>query len=185
MEQLKGLLSNIQVWFSSLTSRERTLVLLASGATAAFLVFLILFSFSASAGATRRRTEQKLSKLQEAQSLAESYREADRARQDMERQLGGGAIHLISYIEEKGEAAGLEVTTMNPKGDVGLGDGKIVESAVELTFTDIPLTKLHAFLSSVEHGPGVVKVKFLRLEPRIASETVTAWITIATYRLKQ
>lgn len=185
MEQLRGLLSDVQAWFAGLTSRERTLVLLAGGAVTAFVVFLILFSFATGAGATRRRTEEKLAKLRETQALAESYNEAERARQEVERQLGSNAVHLISYLEEKGTAANLEITTMNPKGDVALGDGKIVESAVELTFTDITISKLHAFLSTVERGPGVVKVKFLRVEPRAASETVTAWTTIATYRLKQ
>jgi general secretion pathway protein M len=31
----------------------------------------------------------------------------------------------------------------------------------------------------------VVKVKYLRIEPRVNDQTVTAWATIATYRLKQ
>ena len=74
---------------------------------------------------------------------------------------------------------------MTPKDDVGLGDGQIVESSVELTFTDVDLRKLHDFLSAVERGPGVVKVKYLRLEPRAASETLTAWTTVATYKMKQ
>jgi general secretion pathway protein M len=40
------------------------------------------------------------------------------------------------------------------------------------------------FLQAIENGPGVVKVKYLRLEPRPQNETITAWLTIATYRLK-
>jgi general secretion pathway protein M len=56
---------------------------------------------------------------------------------------------------------------------------------VELTFTDVDLRKLYDFLTSVESGPGVVKVKSLRLEPRSASETLTAWTTVATYKMKQ
>ena len=61
---------------------------------------------------------------------------------------------------------------------------KIVESAVELTLTDVKLNRLVDFLTAVEAGPGIVKVKYLRLEPRPAQETVTAWLTVATYKLK-
>jgi general secretion pathway protein M len=66
-----------------------------------------------------------------------------------------------------------------------VGDGKIIESSVELTFTDVDLRKLTDFLTTVESGPGVVKVKYLRIEPRSASDTLTAWTTVATYRMKQ
>jgi general secretion pathway protein M len=185
MEQLKALFSEAQARYAALTERERNLVMIASGALAAFIIFIIFFSFSATASGYRRRTEDKIAKLKEVQELAESYREAERARQDVERQLGTGAVQLITFLEEKGTAAGLEIPTMNPKGDVALGDGKIIESAVEVTFTDVSISKLHSFLSDVERGPGVVKVKFLRIQPRPANETVTAWTAIASYHLKQ
>ena len=44
--------------------------------------------------------------------------------------------------------------------------------------------RLTDFLAGVEAGPGVVKVKYLRLEPRVKDETVTAYVTVATYHLK-
>ena len=103
----------------------------------------------------------------------------------MERQLSSSSVSLISFIEEKGERAGMKIPAMNPKGEVPLGDGRILESSVELTLTDISLRSLYDFLTSVEEGPGIVKVKFLRLEPRPDNQTLTAWATIATYRLKQ
>ena len=36
----------------------------------------------------------------------------------------------------------------------------------------------------VEAGPGLVRVKYLRIEPRLKDETLTAWVTVATYHLK-
>jgi general secretion pathway protein M len=185
MEQLKGLFSDAQAAFQRLSTRERRLVVLAGSAAVAFILFLILFSFSNSAAGYRRRIEEKQLKLREAQALAESYTEAERTRQDVERQLSSGAVQLSTFLEEKGTAAGLEIPIMTPKGDVALGDGKIVESSVELNFTDVNIRKLHDFLTNVERGPGVVKVKFMRLEPRPTNETITAWVNIATYRLKQ
>ncbi len=184
MEQLKALLSELQARFQGLTTRERRLVLMASSAVGVFVLFLILFSFSASAAGYRRRTEEKLVKLRQVQLLAASYRESEQNRQVMERQLTTSKVSLISYLEEKGTAAGLSIPAINPKPDAPIGDGRIIESAVELTLTDIPINRLVDFLSSVEQGPGVVKVKHLRVEPRVKNETLTAWTTIATYRMK-
>lgn len=185
MEKLKALLSDAQASFSRLTERERRLVGIAAVAVAVFVVSLVLLSFSSSASSYRKRTEDKLRKLAQVQALAASFRDAEQQRQGVERQLTASNIRLISYIEEKGTAAGLDIPTMNPKADVTLGDdGKIVESSVELTLTDITLGRLVDFLSGVETGPGVVKVKSLRVEPRPANENLTAWVTIATYRMK-
>ena len=184
MKQLKELLANVQTWFQALSTREKRMVLGAGSAVVVFVLFLILFSLSSTASSIQRRTQDKLLRLQDVQTLAQSYREADAQRQNIERQLGNNGIKLISYIEEKGTAAGLDIQTMNPKGDVPIGDGNIIESSVELTLTDIAIDKLVKFLSNVEMG-GMVKVKFLRIEPRVPNQTLTAWATIATYRLKQ
>lgn len=185
MEKLQELLNEARAWFERLSSRERRMVLATSGAVVAFVVFIILLSFSNSANAYRKRTEQKLSKLREVQTLAASYRQATQERQAVEQQLASNNVRLISYIEDKATRAGLTVPNMTPKGDMGIGDGQIVESTVELTFTDVDLRKLYDFLTTVESGPGIVKVKSLRLEPRNSSETLTAWTTVATYKLKQ
>jgi general secretion pathway protein M len=185
MEQLKAFLSDAQAWFQGLTLRERRLVSGAGMALGLFVFLTIQFSFSNSAAGYQRRTEQKLLKLKEAQLLAGSYRESEQKRQEMERQLTNSKVSLISYVEEKGTAAGLSISTMNPRPDVPVGDGQIIESAVELTLADIPINKLVDFLSAVEQGPAVVKVKYLRTEPRPKDKTLTAWTTIATYRMKQ
>jgi len=182
--RLKQLWSDVQSWFFRLTERERVLVGAAGAALGVFAVFLILFSFSSSASTYRNRTRQKLGKLAQAEALAASYADAERVRQEVERQLSSSDVSLASYLEEKGEQAGMRIPTMNPKGEVPLGDGRILEISVELTLTDVSLRSLHQFLTSVESGPGVVKVKYLRMEPRPDNQTLTAWATISTYRLK-
>lgn len=185
MERLKTLFAELQSRFQALTPRERTLVSVAGGAVSVFILFVMLFSFASTSSSIQRRTEEKLLKLRDAQALAENYAENTRQREATERQLSTNAVQLISYLEEKGTAAGLEIPTMNPKGDVPLGDGKIIESSVELTFTDVPIRKFYDFLSNVERGQAVVKVKFIRIEPHPANETLTAWTTVSTYKLKQ
>ena len=185
MAKLQEVFAPVQTWFERLSDRERRMVSIAGAALLAFILFVVVVAFANSAAGYRKRTQDKLAKLQEVQALAASYREAQASRQSVEQQLSSSNVQLISYIEDKATAAGLQVPNMTPKGDMGVGDGKIIESSVELTFTDVDLRKLTDFLSTVESGPGVVKVKYLRIEPRSASDTLTAWTTVATYRMKQ
>jgi general secretion pathway protein M len=186
MEKIRLLIAEIQSRFQQLSERERRLVLGAAGALGAVLLLVLLFSFASSANGYRRRTEDKLRKLAEAQILAENYRKDELEKGSIERMLSANNVSLITYVEEKGSEAGLQIPSMNPKGDIPLGDGKIVESAIEVQLNDTTITKLVNFLSSVERDrPGIVKVKYLRVEPRPSNQTLTAWVTISAYRLKQ
>ena len=183
-ERLRAAWQEVAARFGRLTPRERRLVVGVGSVASLFVLFLIFISFTTGAASTRRRTQEKLKKLGEVQALAQSYRDAEAARQTVEQQLSQSDVRLLTYVQEKGEAAGLPVPTMNPKPAVELADGAIIENAVEVTLADITLRDLTTFLSNVEAGPGVVKVKFLRLEPRPANGNLTAWATIATYRMK-
>ncbi len=184
MDQLKQLLSDAQSAFQRLTTRERNLVLLAGGVLVAFVLFLVALSFSNSAQRYRNTYADNLTRLQEVQALATSFREAEAQRQALERELTASNVRLGSYIEEKLKAAGLETPSMTSRGPVPLGDSKISENTVEFTLNDITLTRLTAFLSLVESGPGIVHVKNLRLEPKVANETLTASVNVATYQMK-
>ncbi len=181
---VRQLLNNLQSSFATLGSRERRMVMIAGAALGLFVVFFVTWSFSSSADAIRRRTQNKLARLEEVQELAATYRDAKGVQAAMEQRLAASNVRLISYLEDKGNKAGLSIPSINPKADVVLEGEKIVESAAEFTLTDVPLNRLVDFLSAVEAGPGVVKVKYLRIEPRLKDETLTAWVTVATYHLK-
>lgn len=185
MNPIRQLLNDLRARFEQLSTRERRLVMAAGSAVLIFILFITLLSFSNSANSYRKRTQDKLAKLQQVQQLADSYNQATAARNAVEQQLSSSDVRLLTYISDKATAAGLDAPNMTPKGEVGIGDGKILESSMELTFTDVDLRKLTDFLRSVESGPGIVKVKYLRIEPRPASDTLTAWATVATYKLKQ
>ena len=184
MDQIKALLGNLQTSYSTLSVRERRMVAGAIVATCAFALFLVTYSFASSANAIRARTQQKLVKLQEVQDLAATYREAKGVQEAMEQRLASSNVRLISYLEDKGNKAGLTIPSINPKADVTLDGEKIVESAAEFTLSDIGLNRLVDFLAGVEAGPGLVRVKYLRLEPRVKDETLSAWVTVATYHVK-
>lgn len=184
MAAFGNLQTTIQTSFSTLSSRERRMVIGAGLAVAVAVVFFVTFSFSNTANAIRMRTTQKLSKLDEVLALTANYREAKVAQEAAERQLAQSNIRLLSFIEENAKAKGLEPPSMTPKAEIPVEGTKIMESAIEITLTDVKLNRLVEFLQTIENGPGVVKVKYLRLEPRPQNETITAWLTIATYHLK-
>jgi general secretion pathway protein M len=184
MERPRQIWADAQAWASGLSRREQVLVGAAAAAVVAFILFVTLLTLAGSADATRRRTAGKIDQLAEAQGLAQSYAEAERARKADEAQLSVTGVSLISYLEEKGAQSGLDIPALTPKADAQIGDGRITESIVELTLTDVALPKLVSFLAAVEQGPGMVRVKSLRIEPRPKDNVVTAWATIATYKLK-
>jgi general secretion pathway protein M len=185
MDRLRQRWADFQTWLRGLSRREKVLLGSATAAVVAFVLFIILLSLASAADDTRRRTANKLSQLATAQALSQSYADAERARKADEAQLATSGVSLITYLEEKGVQSGLEIPALTPKADAPIGDGRIIESTVELTLTDVPLSKLVSFLSAVERGPGMVRVKSLRIEPRTKDNVLTAWATVATYKLKE
>ena len=181
---LRQLINNLQSSFATLSSRERKLVLISGAVLSVVVVLIVTWNFSSKADAIRLRTLKKLGQLEQVQGFAATYRDAKGVQEAFEQRLAQSNVRLISYLEEKGNKAGLTIPSINPKADVTLEGDKIVESAAEFTLTDVPLNRLVDFLAAVEAGPGVVKVKYLRIEPRLKDETLTAWVTVATYHLK-
>jgi general secretion pathway protein M len=184
MSALTNLQSQLSGSLATLSGRERRMVLIGGLALGVFLIFMVTMGFSNKAAAIRRRTTEKVLKLDEVQALAANYNQQKANQDALERQLAASNVRLMSYLEDKAKKAGIELQSQNPKADVPLEGSKIIESGVELTLTDIKLNRLVDFLAAVEAGPGIVKVKYLRLEPRVASETITAWLIVSTYHLK-
>ncbi len=181
---MSKILANIEAWLATLSERERRLVGIGGVALAGFVVFLLLFGFSSSADAIRARTQAKATKLSEVRELAAGYGAQKAAQDEIERQLAASNVRLTSFLEQLASDTGVALPSITPKPDQTLEGSKIVESAVEVTITDVKLSRLIEFMNRVESSPGMVKIKYLRLEPRVAQETVTAWLNIATYHSK-
>lgn len=184
MSALSDIQSSVQTSLAAMSEREKRMLAGTSIVVFLFLVLMVSMSSARKAQAIRQRTADGIGHLEDIQTLASGYREAKAKQDGLENQLRSSNIRLVSYLEEKAKPAGIELPSINPKADVPLEGSKIVESAVEVTLTDVKLNRLIDFLQSVEAGPGIVKVKYLRIEPRVAQETVTAWVTVATYKLK-
>ncbi|MGQ0506240.1 MAG: type II secretion system protein GspM [Myxococcaceae bacterium] len=182
MDKLKQLINDAQVAHGRLTARERKLLMIAGGAVLTFILFLIVFSFASSASGYRKRTDTKLKQLQEVQALAATFAQADAQRKEVERELQSNNLRLGAYIEEKGNAIGLVIPSMSNAGPFAVGDGKITETTVDFNLNDITLRRLTDFLTSIETPQ--VKVKYIRIEPKLSAETLTARINVATYQMK-
>ena len=184
MSALTDLQTQLQAQLAALSAREKRMLGGAAAAVTIFIVFMVIFSFGRTADSIRDRTAKKIVQLDEVQTLASGYREAKAKQDQLENQLRASNVRLVSYLEDKAKPAGIELPSINPKADIPLEGSKIIESSVEVTLTDVKVNRLIDFMTAVEAGPGIVKIKYLRLEPRPAQETVTAWLTIATYKLK-
>lgn len=184
MERLRTFIESMGSWFGALSQRERRLVAVGLVAAAGFLVFATALGFSNKATVLQKRITEKNRKLVEMQSLATSYAQARAAQDAFAQRLNANTVKLLSWVEECGGKSGLDIPSMTSKPDQSLEGDKLVESAVELTLTDVKLNRLVDFLNAVESGPGVVKVKQLKFEPKLKEDTVTAWATIATWKLK-
>ena len=115
---LRQLINNLTSSFATLSSRERRLVMIAGAVLSLFIVFLVTWNFSSSADAIRKRTQSKLSRLEEVQELAATYRDAKGVQEAFELRLASSNVRLISYLEDKGNKAGLSIPSINPKADV-------------------------------------------------------------------
>lgn len=169
---------------ATLSGRERRLVVAAAVVLIAFFAFLVTHVFSNRADAVRARTLAKARQIEEIAVLSTSYDAHVAAQKALEAKLASSNIRLISFLDERAQKARVELQSQNPRPDVALGTSRIVESSVEVTLTDVKINRLYDFLSSIEDVSDVVKLKYLRIEPRAASATVTAWLTVATYHLK-
>lgn len=185
MDALKQALAQLQTRFAALSGREQKLVLSLIPVFIAVILFVLIFSFSNSANTIRKRTDNKLMQLNAARELAGNFSQAEAKRRAAEQLLSQGNVRLISTLEQKAQQTGLQIPSMTPRGEAPLGDGRILESRVDLTLADVTVRNVVDFLASVERGPGVVKATYLRLEPRPAQENLTATINVSAYRLGQ
>mgnify|MGYP000857310916 CR=1 FL=1 len=180
MNRIRQLLSEATNAFGRLSARERTLVALAIGAVLAFAVFVSSFSFSKAVSARNSRIKTKIGQLQEASALTATYRQAETQRADLERRLKANNTRLFTHVDELSKKLGVEIGGITDKGTQPLA-GKIVESAVEVTFTRTTLDKLIKFISAVEGQTGLVKVTKLQIRPRTDQPVIDAWLVVATY----
>jgi general secretion pathway protein M len=184
METLRKLRAELEAWVAKLAPRERVLVTAASLALALFVVWLVSFRISAGISAREARIEEKTRVISQVGKLAEVYRRRQAERQAFEARLKGPPVQLMSHISQTGAALQVEVTDLRPSSAPTELPG-LREEAVEVNVARIDLGRLARLMQALERGPGVVKVRRVRVTTRSDDPSlVDATLFVSTYQLK-
>ncbi len=164
METLRRLRASLEAFLSRLSPRERIMVSAAAAAVVAFVFFLVVTGVSRSIAARERRIESKTEMLAQIGKLTRGYRQAQAERQSMEARLKGPPVQLMSFVSQTGNQAGVEVNDLRP-GTPVTTEG-LVEESVEVNLSRIDMARLARLVDALERGPGVVKVRKIRVATR-------------------
>jgi general secretion pathway protein M len=183
METLRRWRASAEAFLARLSPRERVMVLAAVAAVAAFVLFLVVTGVSRSLRARERRIEAKTQMLSQVGRLTASYRQQQSERQSMEARLKGPPVQLMSFVSQTGAQLGVEVNDLRP-GTPAPTEG-LTEESVEINLARMDLGKLARLLDALERGPGVVKVRKLRLATRNDDPAlVDVTLQISTWQAK-
>ncbi len=179
----RRLRASAEAWLSRLSPRERVMVSAAAAAVVLFVLLLVGTGISHSISAREARIEEKTRLLAQIGRLTQGYRQVQAERAALESRLKAPAVPLMSFVAQTGQQLGVDVNDLRP-GSPGGSEG-ISEESVEVSLARIDLPKLARLLEGLERGPGVVKVRRLRVTTRNDDpQLVDVTLLVATYRLK-
>jgi general secretion pathway protein M len=183
MDFLRKLRAQAEAFVARLAPRERVMVAWAAGAVVAFAVLMTWAGVSGAIGTREQRIDAKTQMLSQVGKLTQGYRQVQAERAALEARLRGPPVQLMSFVSQSGAQAGIEVNDLRP-GTPGGGEG-VTEESVEVSLVRLDLPMLTRLLDALERGPGVVKVRRLRMTTRSDDPAlVDATLLVATYRLK-
>jgi general secretion pathway protein M len=186
MDSLRKLRADFEAWFAGLAPRERVLVSTAAVAVALFVILLGFAKVQRGIANREANIDRKTQVLAQVGKLAQSYRQAQAERTQLEAKLKGPPLQLMSFVSQTGQRLGIEVNDLRP-GTPGAGaaNDKLVEETVEVNLAHLDLQRLAGLLQALERGPGVVKVRRLAMRTRNDDPmSVDVTIVVATYQLK-
>ncbi|HZR10986.1 MAG TPA: type II secretion system protein GspM [Myxococcales bacterium] len=183
LERIRALWADGQAWLAAATPRERRLLLLAGGAVFLFVVLIAWAGFSSAIRGAEAALDDKRSDFEKISRLAAGYGALEQERQLLEARLRQSPPALMSFVDTQAHNDGVEVGGMSDRGVVAGGqDGRPREMSVEVNLGKVPLDKLIKLLTDIEHSPGVVRVRRLRLRKAYdnkdmldVSLSVSAW----------
>ncbi len=173
MDKLRALLADAQAWLAAASPREKRLLALAAGGLLVFVVLIGWGSFSASINRAQAALDEKHDDFQKISRLAAGYGQQEQERQLLEARLRQSPPALMSFVDTAAKNAGVEVGGMSDRGVVSGGqNGKPKEMSVEVNLGKVPLDKLVKLLQDIEHSPGVVRVRRLRVRKSYENKDV-------------
>lgn len=183
MEKVRALWADAQAWLAAATPREKRLLALAASGLVLFMAFIGWASFRSSIAHAATALEEKQLDFEKISQLAAGYGLQEQERQLLEARLRQSPPALMSFVDTAARNAGVEVGGMSDRGVVAGGqNGKPKEMSVEVNLGKVPLDKLIKLLADIEHSPGVVKVRRLRLRKSFENKdlldvslSISAW----------
>ena len=183
MEKLRALYADLQAWLQAASPRERRLLALAAGGVAVFIILVTWGSFGSAISKAQNSLDEKQVDFDKIARLSAGYGALEQERQLLEARLRQTPPQLMSFVDTTAKADGIEVGGMSDRGLVSGGTGgKPRENSVEVTVGKIGLDKLLKLIGDIEHSPGVVKVRRLRVRKSADSKeqldvtlSVSAW----------
>jgi type II secretory pathway component PulM len=183
MEKLRALLADALTWLAAASPREKRLLALAAGGVLVFIVLIGWASFSSSIRRAQGSLDEKRDDFEKISRLAAGYGAQEQERQLLEARLRQSPPALMSFVDSTAKNAGVDVGGLSDRGVVAGGQGgKPREMSVEVNLGKVPLDKLVKLLQDIEHSPGVVRVRRLRLRKSFENKdlldvslNVSAW----------
>lgn len=183
MESLRRLRANLESFLTRLSPRERVMVSTAAAAVSLFVLFLVVTGVSRSITARENRIGSKTEMLSQIGKLTRGYRQAQAERQSLEARLKGPPVQLMSFVSQTGTQSGVEVNDLRP-GTPTTTEG-LTEDSVEVNLARIDLPRLARLVEALERGPGVVKVRKIRMATRNDDpKLVDVTLQVSTWQLK-
>jgi type II secretory pathway component PulM len=164
MDKVRALIADAQAWLAAATPRERRLLAMASSGIALFVVFIFWVSFSSAIRKAQGNLAEKQLDFEKISQLSSGFATQEQERQLLEARLRQSPPALMSFVDSTAKSDGVEVGSMSDRGVIAGGNaGKPKEQSVEVNMSKVSLDKLVKLLSDLEHSPGVVKVRRLRV----------------------
>jgi len=183
MTRIRALWADAQTWLASATPRERRLLYLAAGGVLLFVVLVSWASFSSAIRNAEASLDDKRSDFEKISRLAAGYNALEQERQLLEARLRQSPPALMTFVDSTARNDGVEVGGMSDRGVVAGGqNGRPREMSVEVNLGKVGLDKLVKLLNDIEHSPGVVRTRRLRVRKSYENKdlldvslTVSAW----------
>jgi type II secretory pathway component PulM len=183
MERIRILWADAQAWLAAATPRERRLVVMAGAGVLVFIVLVTWISFAAAIRRAESSLEEKRADFEKISRLSAGYNAQEQERQLLEARLRQSPPALMSFVDATARNDGVDVGGMSDRGVVAGGQsGRPREMSVEVNLGKVGLDKLVKLLSDIEHSPGVVRTRRLRLRKSYENKdlldvslTVSAW----------
>ena len=168
---------------AGLSPRERRLLLVMGGMFFVFVIFIVVFVFSASVGDLEDENDQMIKSLRLLDEKEADYK-ARKHKQPAARRATQKPTPLRTLVEKVSRKLEVDTPDMKELPDLRHG-GQWMEHAMELTIREIDVLKLTEFMEEIESNRGLFPIAISKLtinkRKRPTGAAYQVKLTISTY----